>query len=175
MNHPAPEDLQPTGALADRAPDTATYEAFDVHFSRRFGEREVARPQPGLHVLAVQPPCKRIECPFQISEGDVVSDCQAFHLIELDFRSSGDLLVAVTHPREDHPYRLGCALAHDPDLPWRGVCPQKHSFVFGVKRVPLVARRVIWRDVEQTEVVVIRLNIPRTVDLEPNLRPDVGD
>src|SRR3989304_5692828 len=52
MHHPAPQDLQPAGALAHRAALPSAHEALDVHLRRGLGEGEVGRPETSLDRLS---------------------------------------------------------------------------------------------------------------------------
>ena len=70
--------------------------------------------------------------------------------------------------RDDDPDgRL--ALLHDPDLDGRGVGPEQ-QVVVDVERVPVVAGRVVGREVEGLEIVVIGLDLRPVLDGEAHVR-----
>ena len=123
VDHTASEDLKPARVLADCAALAAAQEALDIHFRGWLREREVGRAETGAHILPEQTPRKIGEGAFQIAEGDILSDHQPFHLVELDLRACGDLLIPVAHPWQDDPDRVGRTFLHCPDLPWGSMRP----------------------------------------------------
>ena len=84
VDHTASQDLKPAGVLADCAALAAAQEALDIHLRGWLCEREVGRTETGAHILPEQAPCKIGEGAFQIAEGDILTDHQSFHLVELD-------------------------------------------------------------------------------------------
>jgi hypothetical protein len=104
---------------------------------------------------------------FQVGEGDVFTHHQAFDLVELHFRAGRDLLEAVAHAGQgnaDGGRVLGVLrreLAHRADLAGRGMRAQHHRIGivlhsrFDVEGILHFAGRVVRRDVEQLEVVLI--------------------
>ena len=105
-----------------------------------------------------------------------------FHLVELVLRAGRDLLVAVALAGQDHANRLGAALAHRADLAGL-VCVRITSFrcagsrfviLADPERVPHVAGRVVGRDVQQPEVVVVGFHVRPVVHLEAHLGKDRG-
>src|SRR5713101_5118895 len=112
VDHACAHSLQPAAPLAHAAALAAAADAVHVDFDARFGEREVARTDAHLPVLAEHPPRECDDGPLQVGHGHAAADDQAFHLVELDLAARGDRLVAVTHARQDHANRLRAEFAH---------------------------------------------------------------
>ncbi len=85
------------------------------------------------------------------------------------------LLVAVAHARQNGTDRFRGVLAHHVDLPWRGVRAQDHTVLIRVESVPHVTGGVIGRNVKQFEIIFVRLDLARAIDLETHLSEDFND
>ncbi len=130
---------------------------------------------------------KSLSVPFRSPKVMWRPDRQPFDLVELHLRAGGDLLVAEAHPRQDDAHRRRVlrvqrgVLAHGADLPRRGVRAQQQRVIAAlragvdVEGVLHLARRVVGREVEQLEVVLVRLHLARAVDLEAHLAEDAVD
>ena len=112
---------------------------------------------------------------LEIGHRHVLADRQAFDLLEHDLAARRDGLVAVAHARQDDADRLRAQLAHDVDLPRRGVRAQQDAGRRRVEGVPHVAGRVVRRHVEQLEVGLVVLDLAAAVNLEAQVGEDGGD
>ena len=172
MHHARTEDLEPARLLAHAAATATAQEAQHVDLRRRLGEREERRPEADLRATAEHLAREELERALEIAHRDVAIDGQAFDLVE--HRRVRDVGVAPVDPAghdEAHgrPLRL-----HRPDLHGRGVRPQQRVLA-QVERVLHVARRMIARDVEGLEVVVVALDLRTLGDREAEPGEDRDD
>ena len=108
-------------------------------------------------------------------EGDVATDGQPLDLIEHHLGARGHILVAIALAGQDHADRLGRILAHGVDLAGAGMRAQDHIRIGGEEGILHLARRMAGREVEQLEVVLVRLDFGRVEDLEAHLDQNVDD
>ena len=80
--HSASEDFDPTGAFAETASFAAAFEAGNVYFGAWFGEWEVVRAELSLGFGSEKFFCEYFQCPFQVSEGNVLINDKSFDLME---------------------------------------------------------------------------------------------
>ena len=179
VHHAAAADLQPAAA-ADGAALAAAQKALHVEFRGGFGEWEEARPETRTHVLSEQASGQVGERGLQVAEGDAFTHRDAFDLVELRLVARVGLFIAVTHPRQHQPHRrriLGVrrgVFAHGADLARRGVRAHHDRVVaafagFHEIRVLHVAGWMPDGEVEQLEVVFVRLDLAAAEDLEAHL------
>src|SRR5688572_32884499 len=97
MHHSATKDFKPAGILADLASFATTHETFHIHLRRRFCEREVRCAETRAHILPKHPARKIDQRSLQVCERDVLPHHKPLHLVELDLRTCGYLLITETH------------------------------------------------------------------------------
>ena len=160
IHHPAAHHLQPAAA------------PLHVHLGRGLGEGEIAGAeahrqipeellQEGGHGAA------------QVAEIQALVDGQHLHLVK-HRRVGGIHGIAAIHPAGGHdPHRWGVVLQMA-DLHRRGVGAQQLAVrqIEGVLHVP---RRVVGRDVEGSEVVVVGLDLGALLHPVAQARKDVHD
>ena len=78
--------------------------------------------------------------------------------MELKAVAGVDRFIAEAAARKDHTNRWLHG-AHRSDLPWRRVRAEESTRFTEIERVPEIARRVVFRDVEQLEVCDVVLNL----------------
>src|SRR5713101_4084638 len=76
VDHAGAHDLQPAAPLAHAATLAATTDAVHVDFDARFREREVARTDAHLPILAEHPSRKCDDGPLQVGHGHAATDDQ---------------------------------------------------------------------------------------------------
>src|SRR5262245_12998893 len=161
VDQAAAEEFHPARPLADRAARSRADEAAQVELERRLGEREERRPQPDLDLLAEdlgqQFPQRRDEVP----DVDLAVDDDALDLVERVLVRRVERLVSEHAADRDGADRR-LARLHGADLDRRRVCAQEAA-VLEPRRVLVVARGMVARDVEGLEVVVLVLD-PRPVE-----------
>src|ERR1043165_902126 len=82
MPHAAAEDLHPVLALAETH-FALVAPALDVDFERRFGEREVGRPEPHLHLIDLEERlAELLQDPFEMAEVTLFVDHEALDLMK---------------------------------------------------------------------------------------------
>ncbi len=183
MHHAAAHDLQPAAAFTHRAALAAAQKTLHVHFGARLGEREVGGAEAGADVLPEHAAGKISDRALQIAEGDVMPNRHHLQLVELDVLAGVDLLVAEAHARQDDAHRrriVGIGrreLPHGANLTRRGVRAQDEGVVAPLaganeERILHIAGGMIGWEVEQLEVVLVRLDLARAVDLEAHLTED---
>ena len=175
MNHAAAQDLQPAGVLADPTTRSTAEDAVYVHLGAGFSEGEVTASEAHLALRAEHLAGELDQHALQVGHGDVPPHGQPLHLVELHLGAGGDLLVAIALAGQDDADGLRAALAHDPDLPRRGVGAQQDVGIGGVEGIPHVPRRVMGGHVEQLEVQLVRLHVRAVIDLEAHLGEDGVD
>ena len=67
------------------------------------------------------------------------------------------------------------ALAHDMNLPWRCVRAQEYTVFIGVKGIPHITGRVVWRHIEVGKIEVICFHFGRAVDLKTHIPENLAD
>src|SRR5439155_14255105 len=77
VDHPGTADLDPALVLANAAAGLVADEAGDVGFDRWLGEREEARPDPNLSLLAEEAAQEELKRALQVGEGDPLVDGEA--------------------------------------------------------------------------------------------------
>src|SRR5687768_1269210 len=125
MNHAASKDLKPARVLADLAAFSAAHKTLHIHFGRWFREWEIRSPETRADILPEHAPRKINQRSLQISKSNVLANDESFYLIELNFRTRRDLLMAEAHARGRDPYRWRIIrirrriFAHGTNLSWR--------------------------------------------------------
>ena len=164
VNHAAAEDLDPALALAERAAFTVAAVALDIHLRRRLGEREVMRTETNNRVLAVQLLCEQLENALQVAHADALIDNQTLDLMEQRRVGCVNGVRTVNTARRNNADRR-LALFHRADLHRRGLRAE-HNIIRNIEGILRVACRMILRDVQRLEVVVIQLNLRTLSDRE---------
>ena len=168
MHHPRAGHFQPPGLLADPAALALAEDAVHVHFDAGLGERKVAAPDAHLPVFPVHLAGEFANGADQVGDADPVTHRQPLHLEELVLGAGRDLLVAVALAGQDDPDGMRMLLTHAADLSRRGMGAEHHLLV-DPDGVPHVPRRMVRRNVQQLEIVLVRLHLRRLVYLEPHL------
>ena len=121
---------------------------------------------------------------LQVGHRDALVHRQPLDLIEHPLVGGVLGLVAVAAARHDDAHRrrlgagrlrLGDAALHHPRLHRRGVGPHQHLRRVDVEGVPHVAGRVVGRDVEHLEVVLVELDLRAFDDLVADRLEEAGD
>src|SRR5437773_9103889 len=181
MYHATTKDLQPARVLANRAAFATAYKTFHIHLCRWLREREVGCTKARSHILPKHAPSKVNQRTFQIGEGDVLANNESFHLIELNFRTCGDLLIAEAHPGQRDTnrrwvIRVHCReLAHCVDLPRRCMRAKYDRVItalasFDKECVLHVTCGMMGREVEQLKIDLIRFHFARGINLKSHIR-----
>ena len=161
MDHAAAEDLDPAGSLTESAAFSAALEAGDIDLSGRLREREMMRTELCLRLRSEQLLCEYIERSFEIGKCYVLVDDQSLDLMEGRGMCRVDLVRAEHTSRRDHTDRE-LSLLHDTGLYRRCLCAEKNIFC-DIEGVLLILRRMVRRNVELCEVIVIVLDL-RSLD-----------
>ena len=82
MDHPRPEQLDPTLEPARPAPFAVAQETGNGQLHPRFHEGEEVRDEPDSSGLAEHRPGEGRQRPLQVRHGDALVDSQALHLME---------------------------------------------------------------------------------------------
>ena len=166
MHHAAAQHLQPAALAADPAALAATDDTFDVHLRRRFGEGKVGRPETHAEIALKKVFQEIVQDALEVGETHVGIDQQAFDLVE--HGCVGQIRVAAIDPARRNDSQRRLALLHHPDL-HRGGMGAQHPAILEVKGVVHGPRRMMGRDVERLEVVVVVLDLGAFRDLEAEL------
>ena len=152
MHHAAAHHFQPAGLLAHAAALAGTHHALHVDFGRRLGEGEERRTETHAQRFFEEHPEEFLDGALEVGEADVLVDQQAFDLME--HRRVSDIGVAAidTAGADDADRRL--LRFHGAYLNRRGVGTQQHVRV-EIEGVVHRPRRVVARDIERLEVVVV--------------------
>ncbi|CDN46047.1 hypothetical protein BN871_KF_00060 [Paenibacillus sp. P22] len=155
MHHAAAENLEPARLLAHPAAAAAALRAGHVDLGARLGEREEARAQSDAGLTAEHFLHELEQRSLEIAHADAFGDDKAFDLVELEAVRRIVVVAAVYFAGADDLERsFAAAGLHRADL-HRG-CLRAHQDVLGhVERVLHIARRMVFRQVERLEVVVV--------------------
>ena len=161
IDHAAAENLHPVGAFAD-AQHAAFTGAADIHFRRRFGEREIARAESHRQIGHLEEGFGEIDqAAFEMAHMSVLIDHQPLDLME--HRRMGDVGIAAIGAarRNDAVGRL--TRFHGADLHRRGMRAQQQPraiLALGeIERVVHLPGRMLGRDVEGGEIMEIVLDV----------------
>ena len=159
--HAAAQDFQPAGTLADVTALAMANIAADVYLCRRFREREIRRPHANLGVRAEHLSCKQEDSLLKIGESNVFIDIKTLHLMENAVRAGRNGLIAEYASRANHADRqlvlFHCTNLHAGRM---GTQQQRVQVAVGHKESILhIARRVVRREVQSLEHMVIILNL----------------
>lgn len=83
VDHPCPEDFEPTGSFADGASFAMAYFAADIYLSAGFGEGEIAGAETGFYILPEHLLREVVERLLEVSERDVFVDVESLNLMKL--------------------------------------------------------------------------------------------
>src|SRR5438105_391771 len=172
MNHPRAQYLHPAGSLTARTTRAMTELAFYVHLSRRFGEREVARPNSRVR-LAEESVGEVGQRRFEIHKADSFVDRESLDLCEHRRVGRVEKVAAVSVAGAQNPYRR-FELLHCADLHRRSVRPEQNALA-EVEGVVQVKRGVIGRKVERSEIVPLCFRLGPKRDGESQLAKNVLD
>ena len=151
--------------------------ALNIHLCARLGEREVVRTETDDRVLAVQLLCEQLKDALEVAHTDALVNDQTLDLMEQGRVGSVNSVRAVNAARRNDADRR-LALFHRADL-HRGCLGTQNDIVRDIEGVLRVARRMILRDVQRLEVVVVELDLrafrDREAKTEENLLELVED
>ena len=164
MYHTSTQQFDVTLALAEPAALAIAVIAHYVYFCTRFSEREVVRTETDDRVLAVQLLCEQLENALQVAHADALIDNQTLDLMEQRRVGCVNGVRTVNTARRDNTDRR-LALFHRADL-HRGCLGTQNDIVRDIEGVLRVARRMILRDVQRLEVVVVELDLRAFRDRE---------
>src|SRR5262245_31341491 len=97
MHHATTQNFKPARILADLATLAAADKTFHIHFCGWFREWKIGCAKTGAHILSKHATSKIDQRALQISESNILANGETFHLIELNLRTRGNLLVTKTH------------------------------------------------------------------------------
>ena len=161
VHHAAATYLQPSGLTTNTAANTPAVSALDIHFRGRFREREIGGPKTYRQIRLEKRFEELIYRPFEVGKTDSLVDHQALDLME--HRGVGEVGITAIHPaRTDYANRRRLLL-HNADLNRRSMSSQNSSFV-NVEGVMHGPSRVVGRDIQRFEIVVIVLNLGASSD-----------
>src|SRR6185503_10045512 len=80
VHHSRTAQLDPARVLTNTTTASLAFEATEIKFSTRLGEREVRRPKARDRVRPEHPPQKLSHCAFQVRHRDAAIDTQSFDL-----------------------------------------------------------------------------------------------
>src|SRR5262249_4159305 len=103
MDHTGTQNLQPASLLAHGTTLATADDAVHIDLNARLGKGEMAAAKAHLAGLTKHTTCEGDQDTFQVSHGNVRPHSQTLDLVEHEFVSRGDCLVAVAHARQDHP------------------------------------------------------------------------
>ncbi len=175
MHHARAQNLQPARIFAQPATGAAAEHAVHIHLDAWLGEGEVGLAEANLPPRAVHLVGEVEQRALEVAEGDIVADGQTLHLIEHHFGARRHIFFAETFARQDDAHRLRRVVAHGVNLAWAGVRAQNDIFLLCEEGVLHLARRVVGREVEQPEVIIVSLHLRRVVNLETHLAQDGHD
>ena len=159
--------------LADPATFAAARDTGEVVLYAGFGEGEEIGEETDLDLPAKEPLGEVGHVALELRHRDPFVHVQALALVEGEGVGGVGVLVAVGASRHDHPHR-GLLLFHDPDLHRRGMGPQ-HDVAAEVEGVLGIPGRVVARDVQRFEVVVVPLHLGTVHHRETHVPEDLGD
>ena len=180
MHHARAHDLDPARLAADAAAIAGAGETVDGHVHARLDEREVVAAEAHPPLLPEDQARELVQRALKVGERDAPVHRQSLYLEEVPLVRGVGGLVPVALARHDHAHRRLLAL-HDASLHGRSVRAQQHWSLAGVvlvvqpESVPHVARRVVLRDVEHLEVVVVPLHLWAFDHLESHRNEGVAD
>ena len=175
VNHAAAQNFNPALTVAYRTIRilAVALEALIVHLCGRLGEREVVRTEADNRLLAVQLLRKHFQNALQIGHADAFVDDQTFDLMEQRGMGRIDVIAAEYTARcNDADRRL--LVFHRADLNRRGLRAENDvvGYIEGVLRI---ACRMILRNVQGFEIVVVGLDIRTLCDRESHADKDILD
>src|ERR1035437_9745948 len=164
MDHPAAADLQPALVPEALAARPATDPAGHVELEARFGEREIARPDPHLSLFSIQGLDHVKERALHVANREPAVHREALDLAEIR-QARGFRRVPPVAPagRDDVDRRLLDAL-HRADLHRRRVSPPE-DLRGEIEGVPFLACGMARGDVPGFEVVPLGLDLGPQLDL----------
>ena len=173
VRNAATEDLDPTRALADAAALSPADGAGNVHLCGRLREREVARAETRAHILAEHGMHERIERAFQVRKRDVAIHHKALHLHEHRAVARIHLIHAEHAAGHDEPERR--FERHERARLTGGSVRTQHHAVVDIEGILHVARRMVERQVQLREVVIVILHLRTTKRGEAHANERVAD
>ncbi len=167
MHHAAAEHFEPAGVLAHPAAASATDDARDVHLGRGFGKRKVRRAKAQFELLLEKLFQKISQNPLQVRKRHGFVHHQPLDLME--HGCVGYVRVAAVYAPGGDDLQRRRVLLHVTHLHRRGVRAQQPM---GVKIEGVVhrPRRMVRRNVERLEVVVVVLDFRAVGDVEAHAR-----
>src|SRR6266545_3754081 len=166
--------IDAAGAPLDPARPVPVLREPQVHLGRRFGEREVRRPQPRLRLRPEHGPREVVQRAPQVRHRDAAVDDKAFDLVEHRRVGRVQLVGAVHAPRADDVDRRP-AVEHDPRLDRRRMGTQHQIRLVDVEGVHHGARRMVGCDVQRVEVEPFELDLGPLGDLVAHADEQVAD
>ncbi len=137
----------------------------------RLDERKVARPEAHLEIALEERAHELGERAFQVGEADVFVDKQALDLVE-HRRVRLIRIAAIDLAGRDQADRRRLAL-HGADLHGRGMRAQQAA-VAEVERVVHRARRMVRREIQRFEIVIVVFDLGTFGDIVAEPREDLG-
>lgn len=180
MDHAGPHKFDPAGAFAGFAAFAITKEAREVQFETGFHKREISWAEAYFYRFSEEAAEKFSHDSFEVAEGNVFVDEEAFHLIECGVVGGVGGFVAEYSSRDDQS-QWRAVFFHAADLDRRGVRAQNHSstifirFILNEKSVLHVAGGVIGRDVQSFKIVIFRFDFRTVGDHETHLIENAFD
>ena len=172
MDHPAAEDLHPSGLRACPAPGAFAEDARHVNFCRWLGEGEVAGTHPHLQPFAEHALDEMLERGPEMADVNSFVHQEPLRLMKHRRLAHGDLVPAIDASRGEDFHRRFPSL-HRSDLSVRRVRAQQELIDVDKERVLGVARRMIGGEIERLEVVPVGLHLRAGIDRIAHLPKDV--
>ena len=155
MHHAGTQDLNPAGVLAQRAALAAAGKTGDVNLNAGLGEREIARAQTGPDAFTEQFLNELVEHTLKVAERDALIHNKTFHLME--HRGVGGIGVRAENAAGNQDLDGRLFHIHHTDLAAAGLGAQD-NVICNVESILHIAGRMIFRNIQAGEVVVIVLN-----------------
>ena len=175
MHHTCTEDLEPSRPLAHAASRSVACRTGDIDLGRRLREREEARAEAHLCVRIKELMQTQFERSLEIGKGDALVNDEPLHLCEhRGVRRIIGIAPIDTTGGNHANRRVRLVLLHRARLHGRGLRAQQ-DVLGDVERILHITRRVVLRQVQRLEVIVIALDLGSLLDGKAHLEENLLD